>query len=58
MAESHEAGQAGAEIEVTPEMIEVGFRVLCDSGIVDDPLEADKCTVAEVYRAMALLRQH
>ena len=48
-------GQAGA-IEVTPAMIEAGFRALRNSGITDDLLEADKCTVAEVHRAMFLLR--
>ena len=44
------------EIEVTPPMIEAGFRVLCSSGIADECLEADKLVVAEIYRAMALLR--
>ena len=40
------------EIEITEEMIEVGFRVLARSGISDDPLEADKLLIAEIYRAM------
>jgi len=43
------------EIEVTPVMIEAGYRVLAESGIIDDPLEADKLTVAEIYRAMRSL---
>ena len=41
--------------EPTPEMIEAGYRVLVASGITDDPLEADKLTVAEIYRAMRSL---
>ena len=52
------ARQAGAEegvteIVVTPEMIEAGFKILQDSGLTDDLLEADKCTVAEIFRAMS-----
>jgi hypothetical protein len=47
------------EIEVTPDMIEAGFKILADSGIADDPLEADKLFVSEIYRAMrvAYLRE-
>jgi hypothetical protein len=41
------------EIEVTQEMMEAGFRVLVKSGIVDDPLEADKLWLVEIYQAMA-----
>ena len=40
------------EIQVTPEMMEAGFRVLVKSGIADDPLEADKLWLAEIYQAM------
>ena len=40
------------EIEVTPEMIEAGFKVLSASGIADDYLEADKLWVADIFRAM------
>ena len=43
------------EIEITPEMIEAGFKALRASAISDDLLEADKLTVAEIYRAMAPL---
>jgi hypothetical protein len=41
------------EIEVTSEMVEAGFKVLCDSGIADEYLEADKWLVAEIFRAMS-----
>ena len=44
------------EVEITPEMIEAGFRVLKDSGITDEPLEADRLTVEEIYMAMQLAR--
>ena len=40
-------------IEITPEMISAGFRVLCNSGIADEYLEADKTLVAQIYDAMA-----
>jgi hypothetical protein len=37
-------------IEVTPAMIEAGYRILVASGITDDPLEADKLLVRENIR--------
>jgi hypothetical protein len=40
------------EIEITPEMIEAGFRVLSKSGIADEFLQADKTLVAEIFSAM------
>ena len=40
------------EIEVTPEMIEAGFKVLAASGIADDFLGADRLMVAEIFRSM------
>jgi hypothetical protein len=43
---------AKEEIEITPEMIEAGFAVLIASGIADAYSEVDKCTVAEIFRAM------
>ena len=46
------------EIKITPQMIEAGFAVLRESGIADEYLEADKCTVADIYRAMSALRPH
>ena len=39
-------------VEVTPEMIEAGFRVLEKSGIADVYLEADKVLVAEIFETM------
>jgi hypothetical protein len=42
--------------DVTPEMIEAGYRILLASGLADDPLEADRLVVVEIYRAMASLR--
>jgi hypothetical protein len=43
------------EIEITEEMIKAGYRVLLDSALTDYPLEADKLTVCEIYRAMRRL---
>lgn len=46
-----------AKIEITPEMIEAGFKVLSASGLADDYLEADKQLVADIFRAMFDLAQ-
>lgn len=46
------------EIEVTEEMLAAGFKVFTDSHVVDEPLEADKLLVAEIYQAMAAVAQH
>ena len=46
----NESGQA--DVEITPEMIEAGFKVLKEAALADDLLLADKCTVAEIFRAM------
>lgn len=45
------------EIEITPEMIEAGYRLFVASGVTDDPLEADKLLVSEIYRSMRLLEK-
>ena len=42
----------GDETEITAPMIDAGVRVLWRSGLVDGQVEADKVTVAEIYRAM------
>ena len=43
--------------EVTPEMVEAGFRVLAESGLGgDDLLEVDRLLVARIYRAMDAYR--
>ena len=41
-----------ATVVVTPEMIEAGFQILNRSGLSDEYLEADKLTLAQIYRAM------
>ena len=55
MAESkgRQAGVQKEEVEITPQMIEAGYAVLTSSGIADAYSEVDKCTVAEIFRAMA-----
>ncbi len=45
-------------VEITPQMIEAGFQVLCNSGIADEYLKVDKCMVAEIYQAMSALGPH
>ena len=42
------------EIEITPEMVEAGYRVFVAACVTDDPLEADKLLVEEIYRAMSV----
>lgn len=44
-----------AMIEVTPEMLEAGYRVFSESGVTDDPVESDKLLLSEIYRSMYLL---
>ena len=39
--------------EVTNGMIEAGFKVFCESGLVDGPMEADKLVLTEIFHAMA-----
>jgi len=45
--------QSGDIPEITPEMIEMGYRVLAESGITDELLEADRLLVERIYRATA-----
>jgi hypothetical protein len=40
------------EVVVTREMEEAGFRVLANSGIVDECAESDKLLLAQIFRAM------
>jgi len=47
-----EAGAPGAEIEVTPEMIEAGFDVLLQSGVVENLSKGDKFVVRKIFSAM------
>ena len=46
-----------SEIEITPQMIDAGFQVLQGSSLGDVILKADKCMVAEIYRAMDSVRR-
>ncbi len=49
MTKTPEDLQAGAEIEVTPEMIECGFDILLNYGLTEQVEDA----VLDVYREMA-----
>jgi hypothetical protein len=40
------------EIEITLAMIQAGFLALCNSGIADEILEADRVLVAQIFQAM------
>jgi hypothetical protein len=53
--DSVEAGAPEAEIEITPEMIEAGVRVLWESGAIETPMgDADRDLVHEIFVAMSL----
>jgi hypothetical protein len=50
------------EVEITPQMIEAGRTVLCDSGIINfgvsgSPLGCEGGVAADVYRAMRSLEK-
>jgi len=45
----------GVEVEAAEETIEGGIRVRRDAAVTDYLLEADRQTVADIYRAMARL---
>jgi hypothetical protein len=48
------AGAPGAEIEVTPAMIEAGVRVLWDSAMVEQPMDGpDQLVVERIFVAMS-----
>ena len=55
-SEGGEGSQLRPSVEVTPEMIEAGFKVLAASGIADDYSGADRLLVDDIYRAMYLAR--
>ena len=38
--------------DVTPAMVEAGFKALLNSGLADEYLEADKESLIAIYRAM------
>ena len=50
--------EAGApDVEITPEMIEAGLRVLYESCAVEHPLDyADRSTIRRIFLAMSELR--
>ena len=54
VAEGKDSAVAAA-IAITPEMEAAGFAAFCRSGLVDDPMEADKLSLAEIYRPMAAI---
>lgn len=54
MANEEVAGALG--IDPSPRMIECGFRVLVESGITDDPMEADKLLIGKIWLAMEACR--
>ena len=43
------------EIVITPEMIEAGVSVLWNSGAVENPLDADRILIREIFVAMYVL---
>ena len=56
--EAPASDEAGRLLAAWPKMLEAGFRVLCQSGIVDDCSEGDKRLVIEIWDAMEHVRRH
>jgi hypothetical protein len=50
-AEAVERGEAGAP-EVTEEMLDVGFASLVKSGVIENPIEADRFAIERAFRKM------
>ena len=50
--ESDRPAREVQEIEITPEMVEAGVRILWGSGTVDERLEADRLLVRDIFAAM------
>ena len=53
--DGHPETETAPNVDVTPEMIEAGYRVLCNSGIADVYLKVDKILVVEIFDAMFAL---
>ena len=59
-ARAEAESSAPMEIEVTPQMVEAGRKVLCESGVIDfgvngSPLGCEGSIAVEIYRAMRVL---
>ncbi len=57
---SYSLGQADVphtEVEITPQMLDAGFRVLCNSGIADEYSRADRSLVGQIFEAMYRVQQ-
>jgi hypothetical protein len=53
-----EAGAPETEIEITPEMIEVGVRVLWDSGTHEPMDGVDQLIIERIFVAMSRVAVH
>ena len=41
------------DIDITPDMVAAGLKVLHESGAIEHPMDADEVLVAGIYKAMA-----
>jgi hypothetical protein len=48
--------KADIELDVTPDMLAAGLKVLRESGAIEHPMDAHEVLVANIYKAMARAR--
>ena len=47
------ATETKIDIDITPDMLAAGLKVLHESGAIEHPMDADEVLVAGIYKAMA-----
>jgi hypothetical protein len=47
------ATETKLDIDITPDMVAAGLKVLHESGAIEHPMDADEVIVAGIYKAMA-----
>jgi hypothetical protein len=46
----------GIDIDITPDMLAAGLKVLHESGAIEHPMDTDEVLVAGIYKAMVRAR--
>jgi hypothetical protein len=50
------ATETKIDIDITPDMLAAGLKVLHESGAIEHPMDADEVLVADIYKAMMRTR--
>ena len=50
------ATETKIDIDITPDMLAAGLKVLHESGAIEHPMDADEVLVAGIYKAMVRAR--